>query len=199
MTGKTSTLLNKGCQCRVRENCKPPIICKIQVKNKCASTARKLIKGCTIEKNIVRDSNRGISLGGTLYPVWPTGATVNPRYPNPAMSYGITAWGNRFMNVTEHFVDNTGDTTVQVDNTTINDTTPPVTTASVSGATVTLAASDAVSGVKRTEYSLDDGVTWIEYRVPFTVATPGVNAIRYRSIDRVLNVEATKTVNVTVP
>jgi hypothetical protein len=158
--------------------------------------SRKAIKGCTIEKNIIRDSNRGISLGGTLYPVWPSGNTVNPKYPNPALSSGITVRGNRFMNVTEQFVDNTSDT-IKVDNTVINDTTPPVSTASVSGAVVTLAATDSLSGVKRTEYSLDAGATWIEYATPFTLS-PGTYSIRYRSVDRVENLETFKTLNVTV-
>ncbi len=64
----------------------------------------------------------------------------------------------------------------------------------VSGGTqITIAASDAVSGVSKTEYSIDAG-TWNTYAASFTLSTiaDGSHTIRYRSTDNVGNVEAAK-------
>jgi hypothetical protein len=63
-------------------------------------------------------------------------------------------------------------------------------------ATFTLAASDNLSGVARTEYRLDGGA-WSPY-APFTIATEGKHVIGYRSVDNVGNVEPEKTLTVTI-
>jgi len=149
-----------------------------------------------IENNVIRDSSRGISLGGTLFPVW--GSSTTQLNPTPSMSRGVVCKDNRFMNVTQQIVDNRPGTTVLINNTAISDTTPPVSTASVSGSVVTLAATDAGSGVRKTEYSLNGGASWIDYVLPFTLAAPGTYSIRYRSVDWTGNLEAFKTLNVTL-
>jgi hypothetical protein len=97
---------------------------------------------------------------------------------------------------------------VFVNNRKIDDETPPVSTARISGlqkggsysgsATVALSASDDVAGVRLTEYSLDAGVTWKRYEVPVVFDQQGSFAISYRSIDRVENLEQTKSLNFTV-
>jgi hypothetical protein len=62
--------------------------------------------------------------------------------------------------------------------------------------TVTLSATDnpGGSGVDRTEYRIDGG-DWTTYSGPFAVGSDGQHTVGYRSVDRVGNVEATKTVS----
>jgi hypothetical protein len=174
------------------------------------SGSKLTIKGGVIENNIIRDSNRGISLGGTLYPVWTSGGTTTTVSPTTSMSYGIVVKDNKFMNVASstQIVDNNSPGIVLINNTTINDTTAPVTTASISGVqqngiysspvSVTLTATDTLSGVWKTEYSFDSGLTWITYETPFTINADGDYSIEYRSIDRVENTESTKILNIKI-
>ena len=83
------------------------------------------------------------------------------------------------------------------------DATPPVTTASglqagpttgwqTSGQTVTLAASDAQSGVSATYYKLDGGAQQT-YSAPFAVSTQGSHSVVYWSVDKGGNTEAQRT------
>jgi parallel beta-helix repeat protein len=85
------------------------------------------------------------------------------------------------------------------------DTTPPTTTAVLSGTlgdngwytsdgqvTLTAVDNEGGSGVKKTEYSFD-GITWNTYSAPFTIITEGITTLYYRSTDNAGNVETTKT------
>ncbi len=83
------------------------------------------------------------------------------------------------------------------------DATPPVTTASglqagattgwqTSGQTVTLAASDAQSGVSATYYKVDGGAQQT-YSAPFSVSTQGSHAVVYWSVDKGGNIETSHT------
>jgi len=83
------------------------------------------------------------------------------------------------------------------------DKTSPVTIVSVVGtqgtngwylsdATVNLTATDNVSGVAKTEYSLDN-ITWIIYTSPFNIVGEGNATVYYRSTDKAGNVETIKT------
>ncbi|WP_158560401.1 Ig-like domain-containing protein [Paenibacillus contaminans] len=88
--------------------------------------------------------------------------------------------------------------------TVIVDQTPPVTDAQVdgienggwytNGATLMLSAADIVSGVDRTEYSLDNGSSWNVYSSPITFDQDGSYTISYRSKDRAGNVETERTI-----
>lgn len=83
------------------------------------------------------------------------------------------------------------------------DTTPPVTTADISGASgqngwytsnvqITLTAEDADgSGISRTEYRYD-GAGWITYTAPIVVNSEGTTVLYYRSRDRAQNTESAK-------
>jgi hypothetical protein len=86
------------------------------------------------------------------------------------------------------------------------DTTAPVTSAQASPAanqagwsngdvTVTISASDDISGVARTEHNLDDG-GWTLYSTPLVISTDAVHTLQYRSIDRSSNVETAKSLTV---
>jgi hypothetical protein len=88
------------------------------------------------------------------------------------------------------------------------DSTAPVTTAVVTPAqpdgqhgwyvhpvTVTLNAYDNLSGVYKTEYSLDGGSTWQAYTAPVTLSQDSKYTVSYRSTDVAGNVEAAKTIS----
>ena len=64
-----------------------------------------------------------------------------------------------------------------------------------SDVTVSLSASDDLSGVAKTEYSLDNGATWTSYTAPATFNQDGIYTVNYRSTDKVGNVEAVKSVS----
>jgi hypothetical protein len=88
------------------------------------------------------------------------------------------------------------------------DLTSPRTTASPSPAanasgwwhtavSVTLAASDNLSGVATTQYMLDGGV-WTPYTSPIGVSTAGTHTLQYRSTDRADNQETAQTLTVRI-
>jgi hypothetical protein len=90
------------------------------------------------------------------------------------------------------------------------DQTPPTTTITLDGMSglngwyitpvkVTLSALDNEGGVgvRSTEYSLDNGVSWLNYEEPF-ILNDGINQLLYRSIDHVNNVEDAQHVEIKV-
>ncbi|MFJ4835078.1 OmpL47-type beta-barrel domain-containing protein [Streptomyces sp. NPDC088747] len=89
-----------------------------------------------------------------------------------------------------------------------DDTTPPETSATVSGernadgdyldmATVTVSASDTGSGVNTIEYAVGSGA-WQTYTAPVMVHAVGTHQVRYRATDKAGNAAAEKTVEFTV-
>ena len=70
------------------------------------------------------------------------------------------------------------------------DSDAPVTTATVSGSSVTLSASDAVSGVNRTMYRIDGG-NWSLYVGEFDVEGSGNHTLEFYSVDEAGNEEVT--------
>jgi len=64
----------------------------------------------------------------------------------------------------------------------------------VSDVTVTLSATDSLSGVESTWYSLDSGY-WTLYDVPFTVSDEGEHTVEYYSFDNAGNQEEAKSVD----
>jgi len=85
----------------------------------------------------------------------------------------------------------------------------PVTTATLSGTKegsntnydtdvkVTLSATDNYSGVLSTSYSVDGGAT-TTYSAPFTISGRGNHTVKYFSVDRAGNTEATKSVSFSI-
>jgi len=89
-----------------------------------------------------------------------------------------------------------------------DDTTPPETSATLSGernadgayidmATVTVTASDTGSGVNSIEYAVDSG-DWQPYTAPVMVHEPGTHKVGYRATDKAGNAAAEKNVEFTV-
>ncbi|MFD5630725.1 OmpL47-type beta-barrel domain-containing protein [Streptomyces sp. NPDC127072] len=89
-----------------------------------------------------------------------------------------------------------------------DDTTPPETSATVSGernadgdyldmATVTVSASDTGSGVNTIEYAVGSGA-WQAYTAPVMVHAVGTHQVRYRATDKAGNAAAEKAVEFTV-
>lgn len=60
-----------------------------------------------------------------------------------------------------------------------------------------LSATDATSGVSRTEYSLN-GNTWNTYASAFTVSAEGINEIQYRSVDNAGNTEESGVITIRI-
>lgn len=80
------------------------------------------------------------------------------------------------------------------------DNAPPVTTCTISGlyqATITLTATDDMSGVDYTKYKLDNGL-WSDYTTPIFESEVGDHTISYYSVDKVGNIEEQKTTTFTV-
>lgn len=63
--------------------------------------------------------------------------------------------------------------------------------------TMSLAATDSASGVTAIFYTINAGVT-TTYTAPVSIATEGLNTIRYWAVDRSGNVEGIKTARVTI-
>ena len=81
------------------------------------------------------------------------------------------------------------------------DTVVPEVTATQAGGgtrTVTLAASDATSGVARIEYQLDESTQWTTYGSALSFDGPGAHVVRYRATDVAGNVSAVGTSTVLV-
>ncbi|MBI5847213.1 MAG: hypothetical protein HZB31_04570 [Nitrospirae bacterium] len=140
----------------------------------------------------------GLTIAGSWAKSEPKTIIFAPTSPLPQDTYTVT------ISPTDA-LDNTGTKQIVFTN---HDTTPPVTTISLSGTpgsdgwystpvTVTLAAVDSAdgSGIDKTEFSLD-GTTWSTYTAPFAIDTDGTTTVRYRSRDNAGNLETTKTKDV---
>ena len=143
------------------------------------------------------DSESGMS-GGSAATYYTLDGGDQQTYSGPLQVSGdgahiVTYWSVDALGNTE--ATNTGYVNI--------DTAPPTTTANglVTSAstgwqdapvTVTLTASDAVSGVATTDYTIDGG-TQQTYSAPFTVSTEGSHTIVYWSVDTAGNVESHNT------
>lgn len=117
----------------------------------------------------------------------------------PAFGEGVYTVGYRSTDLADN-IEQTKTITFKVDKT------APVTNATINPgaqngsngwnalpATVTLSTYDNLSGVAKTEYSLDDGSTWQSYTNPVTFNQDGKYTMSYRSTDNAGNVEAAQT------
>jgi large repetitive protein len=74
------------------------------------------------------------------------------------------------------------------------DAKPPVTASNVSGNAVTLAATDDLSGVDKTYYTIDGGAK--QEGTSFVVNGAGTHTVTYYSVDKAGNAEAVKTLTI---
>jgi hypothetical protein len=113
-------------------------------------------------------------------------------------------WTNISVLVTDHLPH---DLNYQLFGGLATDTTPPVTVCTLAGTyedpvytsdvTVTLTATDDMSGVNFTKYKLDDGA-WTTYSVPFVVSADGAHTVLFYSVDIAGNVEDEKSASFTI-
>jgi len=125
------------------------------------------------------DWGYGIALDptGSMYV---TGATSSTNFPTTAGAFQTSFGGGRYDAFVAKF-------------SSVGDTTPPVTTASVSGptgdngwyrgaVTVTLSATDPDDRVAATYYSVDGGPNQT-YSAPFSIAGDGIHELSFYSVD----------------
>jgi hypothetical protein len=85
-------------------------------------------------------------------------------------------------------------------NISVEDTTPPETTCNITGTnpvTITLTATDDMSGVNYTMYKLDTGA-WTKYTAPIIVTAVGDHIVYFYSVDLAGNIETEKNASFTV-
>ncbi|WP_063795554.1 discoidin domain-containing protein [Paenibacillus sp. Soil750] len=92
--------------------------------------------------------------------------------------------------------------------TNILDVTPPVSASAIEGTIanswyvsevrVNLTASDDLTGVKKTDYSTDNGLNWNLYVSPISLTADGVHTLLYRSTDNAGNIEQIRTVQISI-
>lgn len=130
------------------------------------------------------------------------GATVTGTYysvdggPQQTYSGPFVVTGEGIHTLTYHSVNSAGSVEATSTVSVKIDSTPPVSTASVTGSTVVLTASDAGSGVASILYSLDGSLGQF-YTGPF-VLTVGEHTVIFRGEDYAGNQEAQHTLSVTV-
>jgi hypothetical protein len=115
------------------------------------------------------------------------------------------ATAGRDQSVTRSFDDRAGNTASATVGAIDIDLAAPTTSATATGqgqsgwytsdVKVTLAASDDLSGVAKTEYRIDAG-PWTQYAAAFTITADGAHTILYRSTDRADNVENVRSLQV---
>jgi M6 family metalloprotease-like protein len=115
---------------------------------------------------------------------------------------GFTVAGEGVHDVTYFSTDVTGGAETAQHTTIRIDKTAPATTAAVAtvgaGRELTLAAGDALSGVRETDYDLD-GAGFKPYGAPLDITAPGAHTVRFRSVDNAGNFETPQQVQVNVP
>jgi hypothetical protein len=121
-----------------------------------------------------------------------------------AAYWGYADWTNISVLVTDHIPH---DLNFQLLGGQVQDTTPPVTIATLDGdmsgdvyisdVTVTLTSTDAGSGVDYTMYKVDGG-SYMTYSAPFVVSGNGNHVVAFYSVDVAGNVEDEKSVSFTI-
>jgi len=151
----------------------------------------------------------GSDASGIKATYYALGSACNPSLISLCLAYtgpfAVSQQGESFFS---YFTEDKAGNFSSVDTVKVNlDDTPPVTTSAVTGIfnggayvsalTITLKATDNLSGVDVISYFVDGGA-WTTYGGPFTVSTPGVHTLKYYSTDRAGNAESAHTLSFTI-
>ncbi|HEY3419099.1 MAG TPA: carboxypeptidase regulatory-like domain-containing protein [Methanomassiliicoccales archaeon] len=134
----------------------------------------------------------------------PTGVWIYTPVDFNFNSVGGAEGTYQFYSVATDNAGNVQSTPLTYEASTVFDATPPVTTATMTGAlapawnnngvSLTLSATYGTSGLSKTFYRLDGGA-WTVYATPIVVSGQGSHVLQYNSTDNAGNVENTKTSN----
>ena len=131
-----------------------------------------------------------------------TKAEVDINTPNPKITLDITGDGSNIETVNPSAVlagDSLADTVVP--ETMVKIISPATTTADgsyESDVSLGFEATDTDSGILKTEYSLDNGGSYVEATGTVIISSLGTSTIYYRSIDKAGNIEAPKQFDLTI-
>ncbi|MEV0566973.1 family 43 glycosylhydrolase [Dactylosporangium sp. NPDC050588] len=114
---------------------------------------------------------------------------------SPVRYTDVTVTGDGQHTVTATATDRAGNVSAPASLPVRIDATAPTGTATVDGRSVTLAASDATSGVARIEYAIDTGA-WTAYTGPIAAPDAAKHTVSFRAVDNAGNVEAAKTATI---
>jgi uncharacterized repeat protein (TIGR03803 family) len=131
---------------------------------------------------------------------YPVAATYYTLDGGPQQSYTapFTVSGDGTHTVTCWSVDTNGTSETAHSQPVDIDTTPPVSTSSVANYTVTLTATDTLSGVGNTYYTVDGGAQQT-YSSPFTVSNNANHTVTYWAVDVAGNIESAHTISIVLP
>jgi hypothetical protein len=149
--------------------------------------------GVTLSAN---DNFDGVGVREIKYNV--NGSTIS--VPDNFANFTITAEGTT--SISFYSNDNVGNIETTKNLTIKIDKTPPLSSNGYelngTQASVTLNATDVLSGIKTISYSIDGGITHT-YDVPFTISGSGNHIVTYFATDNAGNVEGAKNLSFTIP
>ena len=148
-------------------------------------------------------TDQGAPLATTYYGVDDRGCNGQTRDCAVYSPDGFTIAGDGVHDVTYFSTDVSGASEIVRHATIRIDRTPPATTAGIAATdggprVLTLGATDALSGVRETDYDLD-GAGFKPYHTPLEIAGPGAHTVRFRSVDIAGNLESPRQVEVDGP
>ncbi|WP_238010464.1 family 43 glycosylhydrolase [Dactylosporangium sp. AC04546] len=114
---------------------------------------------------------------------------------SPVRYTDVTVSGDGQHTVSATATDRAGNTSAPVSLPVRIDATVPVSSATVDGRSVTVAATDATSGVARIEYAVDTGA-WTTYTGPVAAPDANKHTVTFRALDNAGNLETARTVTI---
>ncbi|GGM55045.1 family 43 glycosylhydrolase [Dactylosporangium sucinum] len=118
-----------------------------------------------------------------------------PVSASPVRFTDVTVSGDGQHTVSATATDRAGNTSAPASLPVRIDATVPVSSATVDGRSVVIAAADATSGVARIEYAVDTGA-WATYAGPVAAPDSNKHTVSFRALDNAGNLETAKTVTI---
>ncbi len=160
----------------------------------------------TVDLNAT-DNESGVNRTRYMFTALVNGTWQHGSWHRYEASFNVTGEGRH--NLTYYSVDNAGNR--EANNTAaVNiDVTAPVTNATINGTlgkrgwyrgtvTVTLNATDALSGVDEIAYAVDDGSDWETYDGGITISGTGNHTLQFRATDVAGNQETTRNISIKI-